>query len=264
MLKTYDSLTDFLGAAKGVGLKRYREHEATRWVGYATYDDCLGDAVNGDEKLVPEAEKLLEKLDADVEISRARWIPAVSGAYVSVPDYLAGLPMSMRRRKAAADDIAPVRVYVSTTCSASIDTDLMLKRGVAILALVLKLQQVRPVELNLLAETHGETDGEYLQAIPLDSAPLNLSVACHCLTHVGFARHLTYGVAAANDRFNGAWPDNYGGGGAPWEAHVREVLNLSPQDLYIGAAREWDAMITDPVKWVNAQVKAFTERDGDY
>ena len=36
---------------------------------------------------------------------------------------------------------------------------------------------------------------------------------------------------------------------------------MNPQDLYIGAARSWDDMIKDPVKWVNAQVRAFTGRE---
>jgi hypothetical protein len=261
MLRAYDSLTEFLTVASTVKGRSYRDRTPDSWVGFTTYDQCLDTSKNGDEKLVPEAEKLLDKLDAEVDIERAQWVAAVSGAYVCVPDYLACVPMSMRRRKRVQSDVAPVRIYVSTTCSCSIDSKLMLKRGVAILALVLKLQQIRPVELNLLAETHGRTDGEYLQAIPIDSAPLNLSVACHCLTHVGFARHLTYGVASMKDGFNGSWPDSYGGGGAPWEAHVREVLSMEPQDLYIGAARDWDPMIQDPVKWVNAQVKAFTERN---
>lgn len=258
MIKTYESIPEFIAAAKGC---RYDCSASDYWYGDITHDKCVAKSMHGDESLVPAAEKLLDKIDAVVEVSRTEWTPAIAGAYACVPEYLAGLPDCMRTMVQAPSDATPVEVYVSTTCSADIESDLMLKRGTAILALVLKLQQIRPVRLNLLAETHGRTDGEYLQVIRVDSAPLNLAVACHCLTHVGFTRRLTYGTAQKLDRFNGRWPDGYNSGGAPWEAHIREVLAMNPQDLYIGAARSWDDMIKDPVKWVNAQVRAFTERE---
>lgn len=259
MIRTYDSIPDFVNVA------RYCPYKSgalpTKWFGYIDAYECIERSLNGNDRLVPAAEKLLDQLDANVEILRPEWAPCVAGAYACVPEYLAGLPECMRRMVPAVNEVTPVQVYVSTTCSASIGTDIMLARGTAILALILKLQQMRPVQLNLLAETHGATDGEYLQVIRVESAPLNLAVACHCLTHVGFARHLTYGTARAQDGFNGAWPDSYSTGGAAWESHVREVLSMNPQDLYIGAAREWDQAITAPVAWVNAQVRAFADRE---
>ena len=258
MIRTFDSIPEFVAEAN---ICRYDSPASSDWFGDITHKECVRKSRHGDESLVPAAEKLLDKLDAVVEIARPEWAPAIAGAYACVPEYLAGLPDHMRAMVPAMSDFTPVEIYVSTTCSAGIDSGLMLKRGTAILALVLKLQQMRPVRLNLLAETHGRTDGEYLQVIRVDSAPLNLAVACHCLTHVGFARRLTYGVAQRRDRFNGQWPSSYNSGGAPWEAHVREVLEMNPQDLYIGAARSWDAMIKDPVRWVNAQVQAFAQRE---
>lgn len=258
MIKKYDSIPEFVEFAKSRG---YQPESESEWYGYATHAKVVSLARSGDDTLVPDAEKLLDMLDANVEIARPEWMPTVAGAYANVPEFLAGTPECMRIMQPVASDYAPVNIYVSTTCSAGIKTETMLKRGVAILALVLKLSQMRPVKLYLLAETHGQTDGEYLQVIGVDSAPLNVSVACHALTHVGFARHLTYGVAHKEDGFNGCWPDKYAGGGAPWEAHVREVLDMNPQDIYIGAARLWDEMIKEPVAWVNKQIARFTERE---
>ncbi len=255
MLIRFDSLGDFARRAAQVP---YTEHQYGResWFGDISYSTALDRAINGDDSLVPQAMAILDKLEATLETSQGQWSASPIGAYPVVPEFLTGLPDCMRRRIEVTTDIAPITVYVSTTCSASIDSETMLKRGVAILALVLKLQAFRPVRLCLLAETHGNSDGQCIQAIQINSQPLDLSTICYALTHVGFARHLTYSLAKELDGFNGAWPNNYNGGGAQWEAHIRQYVGLESQDLYIGAARDWDPIIRDPIAWVNAQVLA--------
>jgi len=257
MIQRYDSLAQFVEVAKDCP----NGNASYTWCGNISHNETVQLALNGDDKLVPEAEKLLEKLDSDIEIARPEWVPSIAGAFPSVPDYLAGLPDSMRTMHPTMRDTTPVSIYVSTTSSAGIDADTMMKRGVAILALLMKLQQMRPVQLFLLAELHGRTDGEYLQVIRIESTPLNLSTACFVLTHVGFARHLTYGVAHAKDSFNGQWPRMYDGGGSQWEEHVREVLGMNPQDVYVGAARIWDDVVRRPVEWVNKQVAQFVAKE---
>ncbi len=254
MIKNWNGLGEFVGVAKTT--PNYVA-DCDDWTGYIDHATACKKALDGDNSYVEEAEKLLDKLDASIEMPQATWQASIYGAYPIVPEFLAGSITPMRHRVEATNDTTPIAIYVSTTCSAVIGSSDMLKRGTAILALVLKLQQVRPVELYLLAETHGRTDGEYLQVIRIESKPVDISVAAFVLCHVGFARHLTYGVAKALDGFNGSWPNNYQSGGKGWEMHVREVLEMSPNDLYIGAARAWDDMIKHPVEWVNAQVKQF-------
>lgn len=265
MLKRYE-FDDYRGIAdKAISSRSTWSDDGSKWFGYLTYAQAMEGMTVGQESLVPKAEALLEKIDAAVETPHCEWLPSIYGAYPIVPEYLANSPECMRHKTQVPTDVAPVSVYVSTTCSGSIEDDVMLARGVAILALIMKLQAIRPIDLYMLAETHGQTDGEFLQVIHIPTQPLNISVAAFVLGRVGWARHLTYSVARMLDKFNGCWPRNYAMGDSAWVSHVRETLNMQPHDLYIGAAREWDDMVTKPVEWVNGWVKklALGEVEGE-
>lgn len=51
---------------------------------------------------------------------------------------------------------------------------------------------------------------------------------------------------------------------APMPIHRhRKAEGMSENDLYIGAARAWDPIVTDSVKWVNEQVARFTRGEGE-
>lgn len=254
------------GYAKEVGVLKGTPHANSfngGWTNYQTFAQSVDKAIRGDDSLVAEAEKLLDQLDASVEVPTKSWEPNVHGAYPVVPDYLSGSPTPMRALSPVYREESPISIYVSTTCSAGVDADTMQKRGVAIMALLLKMQQIRPIELYLLAETHGSRDGECLQVIKVESKPLNLATACYAVADVAFARNLTYSQARKLEDFNGCWPDGYNMGGAKWEAHVREVLGMGEHDLYVGAARLWDEMVQHPVEWINATIARFQSEGGE-
>ena len=258
MIARFDSLGDFARRCEGVARVHRHDSAGSSWYGGISYQTALDLATSGDDTLVSQAQLLFDALEAQLDTPQGEWTASPIGAYPIVPEALAGLPDCMRRRVEVSNDHAPVTVYVSTTCSASVDAEAMLKRGVAILALVMKLQAIRPVKLVLLAELHGSSDGQCIQAIEVNSQPLDLATACYALTAVGFARHLTYSLARELDGFNGSWPNSYHGGGSRWERHIREYLDMQEQDLYIGAARSWDEALSNPVAWVNAHIQRFT------
>lgn len=250
------------GYAREVGVLKNTPHANTcngDWTNYQTFSQSVDKAIKGDDSLVAEAEKLLDQLDASVEVPTKSWEPNVHGAYPVVADFLAGSPTPMRSLSPVYREESPISIYVSTTCSAGVDADTMQKRGVAIMALLLKMQQIRPIELYLLAETHGVTDGECLQMIKVESKPLNLATACYAVADVAFARNLTYSQARKLEGFDGSWPNGYGEGGKRWEEHVREVLGMGEHDLYVGAARSWDEMVQRPVEWIQATIARFQE-----
>lgn len=260
MLLSFDSLGDFARFADS-RVTDYRRENSGSFYGGMTWQEAVSSCYSGDLSLVAAAEALLDKIDASVEVERRLWSPSLYGAFPSVPDFLAGAPDCMRRLRPDPSDVSPVNIYVSTTSSAGISAETMLKRGVAIIALLLKLQQVRPVSLSLLAELHGQSDGACIECIRLESSPIDLSTACFAICRVGFARHLTYGVAQVMDRFNGGWPNGYRS--EHWATEIRQRVGMVEQDLYIPAATAWDPIITDPVAWVNAQVAKYgTETEG--
>jgi hypothetical protein len=265
MLKRYESYAAFVAEAKSnkTARKNY-SRESSSWYGGIDYATAVALAESGDESFVSRAQDLMDQLDAVSEGAPVRtWTPSPFGAYPVVPEYLAGHPECMRNLSASGEQ-SPVALYVATTCSAALSAEQMLARGTAILALVLKLQQIRPVELYLLAETHGRTDGDYLQIIPVDSKPISLAHACFGICHVGFARHLTYALAYAHDGFNGQWPNSRGDGETPKSAYVaklREIMGMGPDDLYIKSIHALDPMPSNPVAWVNEQLARYATVD---
>jgi hypothetical protein len=132
----------------------------------------------------------------------------------------------------------------------------MQKRGAAILALLLKLQQVRPIQLYLLTELHGKRDGWHYQLIRIESQPLAVGVAAFALCNVGFARHLTYDYARKVDSFNGSWPTDYHNKQS-YRVNRAARLNLTDNDLMIEEAHVNDKLITQPINWLKEQLTRF-------
>lgn len=260
MVRRYTDYAEFLATARDSSGQAYR-NMGDSWAG-GTYTKCLDLGANGNDELVNEAEKLLEQIAA-VENGEAirEWTPSPVGAYPVVPDYLAGHPYSMRAML-DTDNRAPISIYVCTTISAMLNAEQIMKRGTAILALVLQLQKTRSVELYVTAETHGQTDGDYIQVIPIESKPLSISHACNALTGLGFARQLTYTIAKAVDGFNGSWGKQFNehngmSSNSTYPTWIRGELGCAETDMYIKPGHVNDPMINTPVEWVNEQLARY-------
>lgn len=258
MLVRYASYSEFLAVADGIG-ESTKSQEESIWG--SSYQNSLDLASRGDDSLVSAAEKLCASLlEVENGVGIDQWQPSVAGAYPCVPDYIAGHPLSMRA-KSPSENLAPVAIYVSTTISAAIGSQQIMKRGTAILALVLQLQKSRPVDLFLTAETHGETDGDYIQVIPIESRPLSIAHACYALTAPLFARHLTYAVASDKDQFNGGWGHQYTQQGANYPKWIHSYLDCTEKDLYIKPAHINDPLINNPIAWTNEQLARYNEME---
>ena len=255
MICTFDSIASFARAANQAARSNnmYRTRTDGYWFGGLSFDEALNRCTAGDLSLVSKAEQLLEKIDADVELDRRTWQPSVAGAFPCVPDFLAGAPDCMRRLLPDPSDVSPVSVYVSLTGTADVTADQWLNRGVAIIALLMKLQQVRPVELKILAEMHGNSDGYCYPLITIESRPLDISTAAFALAHAAFCRRLCYGWGLAVDGFSGACGSSYG-----VERVIRQRLGMADVDLYVAPVNGSTPMLKDPVAWVNSQVAKYS------
>ena len=253
MLVEFDSVEEFARAARDT---IDPDPQLLDWYGYITHQEAYQKAIIGDESYVKEAEKFLNQLDVLTPETKAwKVIQSPYGGQCNIGDWLAGSPLPMRRRIRTTSEIAPVNIYVSTTCSMGIKADTMQRRGYAILALLLKLQQIRPIQLYLLTELHGETDGWHYQKIRVESQPLAVGVAAFALCHVGFARHLTYGYAREKDGFNGHWPSGYRQ--SNYVQKRAERLGLTDQDMILKEAHSNDQLVSQPVEWIKKQLKRY-------
>lgn len=135
----------------------------------------------------------------------------------------------------------------------------MLKRGVAIMALTLALSRMRPVELSVFSIGRNNKRESVIVA-PINTRPLDVASAAYVLTSAGFVRRLCYGLAEER-HFGGPcgikWPQGYGE--ASYLPGLLARLGGDPsRDLIIDGAHINDAMLSDPVAWVNAQIARFT------
>ncbi len=238
-----------------------RMSSPTSWCGPISYDRSVELCIIGEDTIVPRAAAILDMIDAAVEVPARAWNPSVYGAYPCVPEFLAGAPDCMRRLSPQVSDVSPVNILVATDPACGVTHEMMVTRGVAIIALVMKLSQLRPVKLSLVSENVCNWDGtgEYLLVVDINTQPIDLATACFAIAGSSFARHLAFSVTAHNGH-SVAWPVDHD---TPrWEPHLRQIGLLGQDDIFIPAARfEHQEMYTAPVAWVNAQVRRLTQEE---
>lgn len=263
MIKQYDSYNEFLLHAKSLNCnEEYGSgwDDDDDWYGKVkSYRHGLEMAKDGDNSCVSRAETLLDTIIVPlIGEPLSIWSPTQSGMFPVIPDYLAGSPLSMRAMEPKGD-LSPVRIFASTTSAGSVSTDSMLRRGVTLLAFLLKLQTFRPIELFLLSELNGmDADGSTILVIPVESKPLSLAHACFCLCEVGFARGVLYKASAAINNASGQWPRLYGYEcSTAYVDWLRKSLDITDSDLYVKAPTYSERIIKDPKAWLEENIRKY-------
>jgi hypothetical protein len=226
-----------------------------QWFGNQTFKEIIDRAIHGDESLVPEAEKLIAQLDADIELEHPEWLSSVYGAYPVVPEYLAGSPTPMRHKTRVPAENEPIGIWVDLTSSAGVSYELIKKRGIVVLALVLKLQQVRAVDLHCcccLPSVNSYVD------LVMPTRPMQLGVVTHVMTCVGFARHVMYGAVetwikrSCNSRVINT------------DSEFRRVLDIPENDVtIIGSHLNSVRELSNSLAWVQGMVNKYVHREDE-
>jgi hypothetical protein len=220
------------------------------YFGHETAADSIAKAISGDPARVADAERLLSQISAEIDVPERPWIADCAGAYAVVPDFLAGMPDCMRRRDTVEQDESPVRILCSVAASMTLDADTLMRRGCAVLALVIALSRIRPVELSVYCAV-ADDDAESVIVAAINTQPLDLATAAYALTSAGFARRLCYNLS----RHHHFGRKRCGLSFAP----AADDALRATADLVIGAARASDPMIDQPVAWVNEQIAKLRE-----
>lgn len=225
---------------------------STDWCGGLNRTETVHHTLYGDDSNVPKANALLSKLQGTIETPRARWTPAVAGCFPVVPEYLAGQPTCMRQRQRIRDAGNPITIYASIMASAFVSAEAMMTRGIAILAAVLKLQAVRPINLYAVCPW---IDSSLIIEIP--TRPLSIAHAAFALSHPAYFRRQGHEVLYATGDFNTGIADDTG---------VPMRLNMKPADLYIGTGvstvgfdgkmlSKYATILSNPVGWINETIE---------
>ncbi len=280
MILRYNSVIEYLAAVQEISasnvLNRYSSSRS--WDMGVTGSAAMELAANGDPSIVAEWEGQIEHVqEASSEAPRPLWTPSMLGPRVSVPAYLAGSPMCMRRRKRPENITRHVSVYVSTTSSGGITADDMMRRGAAILGYVQSIQAMGlAIDLYLVADMQGWSDasshikrasdelhdmtidGDCIQVIRVESRPLDLSTAGFAMAHPAFARNVTYAHAASYGSY-GSWSRTFHSTDAhnhpaAYARVMRAKLGCDETDIFVGPASLMDTLMSDPKAWIAARV----------
>jgi hypothetical protein len=219
---------------------------------------CLEYARHGDAALVPDAEKLIDKLAVAIDVPEREIISDIVGGWPSVPDFIAGHPDCMRRRAAVESEASPLAIWVIVTASYSVNPEQMTRRGTAILALVMALSRIRPIELGIISLDMAKNGTESVIAATVNTTPLDIATAAYALTSAAFFRRLCYGLASKLHNIIGRWPQAYLSDRKTYLAGLLERLGADPtRDLIIEGAFISDPLLDDPIAWVRGQVAKF-------
>lgn len=227
------------------------------WYGERTAEELAKAMRTGDAKLAQKAEtmfdKALEAVLPSTEGGKARPESSIVGSSPIVGAYLAGSPLSMRRRK-RSPVLGPVRIFVDLTTSCGVDWRSQLARGTATAALAYAVQTLRPVELWTIVA--GRPTGEDVNIVHLHQiglAPLDMNRVALALSDIGLPRRL-YKYRKDGD---GTKRVGYGKSLQHWvNEPVRDMLALGKNDVYVQplhVSQEREC-IADPMKWLLADM----------
>lgn len=264
MIKHYESIQHLRQDYLDRNCNQSRSHPATNsWYGNETLKQTLYFSLHGNDELVPEAEELISQLDTEIQTPRKHWAPSVAGAFPCVPDYLRGLPTSMRRQVEIQSETSPINIYVDIGTSVNIPSELIKKRGIVVLALCLILTRQRALSLHVIdcCKDSHDPQGQWITIARVNTQPLDLSTACYALTSSGFPRRLVYELEGSYGASYGEWPRGYNPYSSDdFYSRLARTLNLNPKFcLFVKAAHVNEPLVTDPLGWIKQQLTNFNQ-----
>lgn len=218
--------------------------------------DAARYALRGNPELLSRATVELQGIHANVGVTtRRRMSYDVCGGSCSVPRYLQGNPLSMRRAKPAVNRV--VNVWVNPACSAMVKAEAMFDRGLAIIGLVQALEAMGiTTRVHVVTMTDGGPGKPHMHIVDLPE-PFDLSSASFVLAHPAWTRNVLYGDRSYKaGSLVSLRPPEYLGFHAhepePREVSeqiVKHVLKGEPTDIYIPRLGLYDSF-TDKVGWI--------------
>lgn len=263
--RDYFLVTDtdgFANLAKSVPDKTGNDRD---WLGGMDYREACNAAWTGYQAGVAESDAYLSRFE-DMEFGSRRWstIDAVSGGAPNIGAYLAGSPLSMRRRTRQITEGAPLTIFCDVVSSAIVDAKDLKKRGAAVLALARMLGTARPVTVYMVGATKPRNHSETAFCMVRLDNPLDLSRAAFMLAHPAAARGLLYNLCyraiapyANGERGQWAYDDveKYRKNGARLYA---KAINADPLDcLFMPPVFANDEAIDNPEKWLRATLTQY-------
>lgn len=262
LAKHFRSTTDFASWMRGEKM-----HHGRYTGGYGSNNDARNDQglkhlQEGNDRNVEEAKKLMRDLTLKIDVPTLQWETHVVGFLPNIPGFVAGTPDQMWTRTYTKRDRTPLRVWVGVTSSGGIDERDLVRRGCALAAFALAMQNTRPVHItpyvNLgLAWSRRSNIEDAVISWDVGTSPLGIARLMASVSEPEVTRYV--GIAACyflNPKVDGDWHSDYDD-----EAKMRQHLGAKPDDLYLPSIHLHDPILSNPVEWVRTQVAKYTKED---
>ena len=235
------------------------------WIGPENLAQACRKITTGDESYCAGYESLMSKFeDFDLSTFRPQWRDDVAGGRPNVQNFLAGTPLSMRRRIKDDSNTAPMAIIVDTTLSAQFDQKDMQKRGSAILALLRILSAKRPVELWLGSVMDSNYNDWGCVLTRINTTPLDIATASFIFGSLAFTRRICYGLGGAEFNFKGFWAfGNHNIERKNMKACFKPAFeHIDTKDmLCIPGMHSMDKTVSDPEGWIREQIQRFAPHE---
>jgi hypothetical protein len=232
-----------------------------------SYNSNINKLRVGDETLVSEAEKIIDKMQEQEVFTVGTPImqSSIVGSIVNVPAAIMNHPKSMFRRviSETSNLNAPLTIYIEVVVSAGVSHKELMNRGIAVLAFCMAMQAIRPIEVYTVNCGGTNQSGCAGTIVKIASQPLDLARAAWMLTNPGYARSLAFASIQHVHSFTGAWAWNHypDGPNGKYVQSMREMLGMNPEDIFMNGAFLGDELcLKDPVAWVQMMIKKHTDQ----
>ena len=227
------------------------KHDDATWAG-ESFDQSWKRCETGNTEMVATAQLLTTQLKAQLPDSEMSWETDVAGAYPCVPAFLTGEPDHMYRKNQVESLRAPVRIFYDPASSGGIPREHLTNRGTAVLALLLKLMETRPVELWLCFDGN---ESQFV-CIKVATTPVDLASAAWMLTSPGLDRNLRM-TFMSEYGYHGGWAREIRVHGNTEDmTDVRKRLRAAQTDIVIPPSFALNEPIyRNPVDWINQKIE---------
>lgn len=224
--------------------------------------------LQGDLSLVALSDQYLEKLEDSLITSRT-WhnVSSCVGALPIIPAYIAGQSNNMRLRTRQKKPAGPLSIFMECTGSAGSMGAGAVQRGSAMLALVRKLNEYRPVEL-WLCVTYGHHNQMNGLLTKIETTPLDLGRAAHMLCRFNETAGQGWNILRRVVGDPGSWSYGEPRLERTWCGEIfARFLHPGSDVLYIPAAYLADKLLSNPTAWLQDMLVKYggetVERDDD-
>jgi len=258
----FDSPEDYSEFLKSIPINR----QSIGSIGFRghTFKDALDLLANGYMIHYDRAKSIIDKLEvSDMLTNNVQVLEtSIAGFVPNVAAYLSGSPETMF----CLEDIeqpniaAPIRIFIEVNASAGITTEKMVNRGVAIVAFVMAMNCIRPVELYAVSCNMDDICFcTYATVVKIPSGPIDMARALYMLAEPSYYRSLGQSAIqfmSDSVMYSGQHGFNVGRSEKIYSEYARQMLRCEPNDMYIkGASLKDSKVYLDPIGWVNDMVK---------